>query len=64
MLSGFPLSQCSGLREVTKIKQGISEKNLVRSVISELSSSEFMLNLESFLERSIILLNFKFSLVS
>lgn len=49
-------------RDVTKIKQGIFERNLVPSVISELSSSEFTLNLGLFLERRIILLNLKFSL--
>lgn len=51
-------------RDVTKIKQGIFERNLVPSVISELSSSEFTLNLGLFLEGSVILLNFKFSLIS
>lgn len=49
-------------RDVTKIKQGIFERNLVSSVVSELSSSEFTLNLGLFLERRIILLNLKFSL--
>lgn len=44
-------------------RQGIFEKNLVPRVINKLSSSEFMLNLGLFLERSVILVNFQFSLI-